>query len=804
MNKYMATKKKDTESQSVMGDMASRGSDSVEVTASVVQTDEVSKCHIHDNVLFGEIDFVHKEVCINDEPLNEYEGKNYCLFHLPNTKKNIDKFEEKFKEKLRAVEEGIHEIEKLPEEMQFLPKRRLRYSFDYVWFPAKLILPNFEFLAEIEFHSATFVDGVDFTNTTFVFPSFISATFFGDACFSEAKFTSDAYFSKSNFDHLADFRNTTFLGKAKFTDVEFGYAKFANSTFSDEADFVKAIFHLSNFDSAIFSSRAEFEGATFLWEALFLTATFSTVNFGGATFKGKVGFSNATFSSDAFFNYLTFPNGADFSEATFSGQVFFSGSQFILGAIFNKVKFVKDVFFDNSTFVVADFKRALFYAKANFSSASFSRSALFNETTFSSFTIFHSANFVKEANFASAIFSNEAIFISATFAEGANFGFASFSGKANFNLTNFSSAYFDSSIFSSIADFHQARFTGNACFDSVIFSDISDFLNATFDGNAFFRKSVHSKQSIFSDVVFQLGAYFSDAKVEQSSQLFFQRTKFLHHVDFHYASVEGSVIFEGKKDNRLFVGDQALLDLQNVQIEDARKISFHSVRLVPSWFINFTATELVFTDCQWRNSDGKHIKLITELQNLKNRGIENSNALLTKACWQLADNQEESKDFRQSSLFRQFANESKRLETSWYQQPFTLHWWYWLSSFYGESWYRALFNLILIVFVIFPITYTQTDFKVSSKNISVAVVEKADCIDVVIEKLKPDCKIETRGLNLLDGEAISHSLATAILQTIEYRKPQTVWGELWIILEKIFAPLQAALLALAIRRKFMR
>ena len=32
---------------------------------------------------------------------------------------------------------------------------------------------------------------------------------------------------------------------------------------------------------------------------------------------------------------------------------------------------------------------------------------------------------------------------------------------------------------------------------------------------------------------------------------------------------------------------------------------------------------------------------------------------------------------------------------------------------------------------------------------------------------------------------------TATLQNVEYRKPLTVWGELQLILEKIFAPLQA-------------
>jgi hypothetical protein len=48
------------------------------------------------------------------------------------------------------------------------------------------------------------------------------------------------------------------------------------------------------------------------------------------------------------------------------------------------------------------------------------------------------------------------------------------------------------------------------------------------------------------------------------------------------------------------------------------------------------------------------------------------------------------------------------------------------------------------------------------------------------------------------------SLKTATLQNVEYRKPLTFWGEVWIILEKIFVPIQTALLPLAIWRKFMR
>lgn len=79
---------------------------------------------------------------------------------------------------------------------------------------------------------------------------------------------------------------------------------------------------------------------------------------------------------------------------------------------------------------------------------------------------------------------------------------------------------------------------------------------------------------------------------------------------------------------------------------------------------------------------------------------------------------------------------------------------------------------------------------------SLAVCESND------EEVKKNCECTRGGLGL--GEAVVHSLTTATLQSVDYRKPTTKKGEAVIIPEKIFAPLQAALLALALRRKFMR
>jgi hypothetical protein len=108
--------------------------------------------------------------------------------------------------------------------------------------------------------------------------------------------------------------------------------------------------------------------------------------------------------------------------------------------------------------------------------------------------------------------------------------------------------------------------------------------------------------------------------------------------------------------------------------------------------------------------------------------------------------------------------------------------------------------LLLIIFIIFPFIYTQTNFQICPKEkplaMSLAACESKD------EAARQNCECRKGGLSF--GEAITHSLTTATLQSVDCRKPTTNKGEILILLEKIFAPLQAALLALALRRKFMR
>jgi hypothetical protein len=129
--------------------------------------------------------------------------------------------------------------------------------------------------------------------------------------------------------------------------------------------------------------------------------------------------------------------------------------------------------------------------------------------------------------------------------------------------------------------------------------------------------------------------------------------------------------------------------------------------------------------------------------------------LLINVFQQLAQNAEDRNQFDEASRFRKLAFRTQHRAAFGILNP--LYNLYKITSNYGESWSWALVVLLSLILVIFPIIFTQIDFQVSSKNIPLAVVEKKECIDVVIEELRNDCITEKRGLNFWNGEAMSHS-----------------------------------------------
>jgi len=479
-----------------------------------------------------------------------------------------------------------------------------------------------------------------------------------------------------------------------------------------------------------------------------------------------------------------------------------------------------------------DFRYIYVPESAAFFDLSFNADANFNFALFDCPADFRNRIFEHKISFANAVFSKDAVFNNTVFKKETDFSRAKFDEKVKFDDAVFKEAVdFRSASFIYKGDFKRTTFLDKTDFTKAIFAGEADFYKAEFKAKADFYKTTFTVKADFTEAVFIGEAYFKTTNFEKTSRTYFHRVKFGGIANFSYSSLEGYLSFEGTPEDRMLISKKSWLDLQKTRIADGKKISFHTVRLEPSWFVNCDASEFIFTDCKWRyalpktgksnvsNStksiqfikyfsnrklryatlkfikntnpsrwkqiiDRKRLSVDVELENLSKRVSKNPHPILTKTCWQLADNHEESKSFPKASVFRLMANESMRLEKYKGWKIWSWNWWYWLSSFYGESPLRALLVLVGIL-LLFVVAFMLTDFQICP-----------------IIKTIPEIACQARTLSV--WESALQSLATATFQNIEYIKPNSKITTFLIILEKILAPLQAALLALAIRRKFMR
>lgn len=258
------------------------------------------------------------------------------------------------------------------------------------------------------------------------------------------------------------------------------------------------------------------------------------------------------------------------------------------------------------------------------------------------------------------------------------------------------------------------------------------------------------------------------------------------------------------------------LDFAQIRAEKPERITFNKVRLCPNWFVNTDSRKFVFTDIVWENHHAEREELEKELKSLLERDYEEPHnyQLLTVAFRNLAANAEEFNRFEEASNFRKSASECERLErlnrqkdwrrkfkTAWTKDILcrrffaelyasvgetlriilrekrptdVVHFIYRRLSFYGESWSRAFYWLFGI-WLFFALTYWLVgEFGTEEKR---------------------------QGLEF--GKSFGYSLLVMTLQRPEPR-PFSGFTLFLYGMETILAPLQAALLALAIRRKFMR
>jgi hypothetical protein len=434
---------------------------------------------------------------------------------------------------------------------------------------------------------------------------------------------------------------------------------------------------------------------------------------------------------------------------------------------------------DFSSYKKTNEEKFCFVSRADFSYATFSGKANFSYTEFESVANFSRATFCAEAKFSDAKLKSDADFSHVTFSAKAKFGTAQFGANADFNSTTFGAyAYFGSATFSGRADFTLTKFIETASFDEATFDHNAtvDFGFAKFGADAYFRSATFSADASFSSVTFGGLTIFEPATV--AKQWSFSNAQFKDYVKF-------------KRGGKEMFGDEASLKFDSLRIEKPERLSFHSVKLRPHWFINTDPRKFEFIDVDWGNI-AKELKseLASSQERLKQTSATSPHRLLSIAYRQLATNAEDNNDYVNATKFRYNSMELRRLEKWKGWNIFSLDFWYWALSGYGERVNRAAIALLLILFLA-CVPYWFTGFASSKQD--------QDKVGAPIRVVLAKDKIPAKQLLA----TLAYSLETASLQKPEPR-PVTTAARFFVGLETILAPLQAALLALAIRRKYMR
>ncbi len=345
----------------------------------------------------------------------------------------------------------------------------------------------------------------------------------------------------------------------------------------------------------------------------------------------------------------------------------------------------------------------------------------------------------RSANFSYANFCCNVSFAGVLFRKGADFSYAIFGGNAYFSYSGSFNKGLSYATFCDKADFSHVTFSGAVDFTSAKFHGMTDFSNTTFSGLTEFTT-----------------------------------TEFLKEINFCKAQFKDYVKFKDRK-----FGEKAALTFDSLRIENPERLSFHSVKLRPHWFINTDPRKFEIIDVLWEDELAEELK------------ASKVPRLLSIAFRQLAMNAEENNRYGEAAQFRYNSMELRRLEKSNGLAFWTLDFWYWALSGYGERVGRATIALLLILFLS-CVPYWFTGFT-SSKDTTQN--KKGLPIQVM---LAPE---QNKAKQFL--ATLVYSLETASLQKPEPR-PVTTMARLFVGLETILAPLQAALLALAIRRKYMR
>lgn len=746
-------------------------------------------CRIHDKVRNWEVDDIRQNVCVNDEELIEHDdGEYYCLFHLPTTEKNWEKFDKKFYERLKIIEEKITLIEN-PADAKEPAKQEITYDFQYVFFPSYLDLGGYKFSVNAYFSSATFSAGAFFRGATFsANADFSSATFAAYVNFSFVTFSANAYFNFVTFSANTDFNFVTFSA-----DADFFSAKFTSTsqTFFIETEFNSIL----RFDEAEIEGFVEFESAVFLDKS-------SVPEIDDAVNKDEAGEKSWAYL-DLTKARLVRQESVSFNSMKLRPCWFVNVEARNL--VFNDVEWqnleidVDRLGLDREFQTLIDFEiqrpkeslikacnRLADNAEAN---RRFEEARLFRKQSIALKNYDCHIHDAIDPKLKEDIREKVCQDFPVVNEDGGNYYCLWHNpdkNKAKVFLEQFKKRQENGH-----SDYRAVIFPITLEFRFLMTSEKTGFVTKgnNIPKNLDFSFATFYRRVVFNDVTIHK-LNFSNSYFEKNSELIIQNSDCEGQIKLDKINFEGKLLFSGNFNYECFTKPDNALSLKQASFDKPEWVNFRYINLRPHYFVDVDASEFVFHDCYWNEPDEKKIDIQQEINNCSHED-------LAQTCNQIAINYEENRHYEEASMFRYAAMEAKRLgyETR-VRRIFNLYWLYKWTSGYGESrWWAAIVLLFLIgLFSVFYAThFASFDYGTNPpKPAETFVGQTCDKMRVIGNP---------NGMTVCDG--IVHSLAVASFQRPD-PKPADALTKFLVTLETILVPIQAALLALAIRRKFMR
>ncbi len=370
-----------------------------------------------------------------------------------------------------------------------------------------------------------------------------------------------------------------------------------------------------------------------------------------------------------------------------------------------------------------------------------------------------------DANFSRSSFSADASFASVQFSAGVSFSGARFGAAASFYSSRFRAG----------ANFSGARFIEAVSFSDAQFSAGANFIGAVFSATTYF----HLTKFIEQDNSGGKGGINSDKGVIVNSVVESKaRTVW---VSFYGATFKNGIRF-----TETVFADQTIMSFAAANFEKPEHVVFHTTTLLPHWFLNVDSRKFTFVNVSWRFLN-KRDAVRREFEAVEKSGNKRMKHLLEITYRQLAVNAEENNRYVEAGKFRYMAMDVRRLLGGRKVDLFRLSWWYWLLSGYGERVQRA-FVALLTIWLLFAVVYWAGDATWQPRQPNKSAVAAQQSV-VATPLTLP--------------ESMIYSVGVMSLQKPE-PLPANKRARAFVLFETILGPLQAALLALAIRRKFMR